>query len=144
VLRLVAWSLWSIALLSIDASAECVTIPTTVAQRLAGTPLVFVGDVLAVEEVILDPEPFVYRVRFRVLEAYKGTTMGERTFDLANGPDEFRFVPGHRVLVYASPNKRGKFSTGCAGSRDTLLNDAELVELRRHSEASSTATGQRP
>jgi hypothetical protein len=34
-LRLVTWSLCSIAFASIDASAECVAVPTTVAQRLA-------------------------------------------------------------------------------------------------------------
>ena len=142
-LRLVTWSLCSIALASIDASAECVTVPTTVAQRLAGSQLVFVGDVLAVEEVIRDPEPFVYRVWFRVFEAYKGTMTGEQTFDFATTPDDYRFVVGQRLLVYASRTRRGTFSAGCSGPRKTGLNDAELAELRRYSEVASPANGQR-
>ena len=111
--------------------AECIIIPQTRSQRLAATPLVFVGDVLKVQTVILDPEPFVNRVTFRVLEAYKGTTLGEQTFDFGATAEDFRFEAGQRVLVYAPRDLRGKFSAQCTATRRVALDDPELPELRK-------------
>ena len=111
--------------------AECIIVPQTRSERLAATPLVFVGDVLKVETVILDPEPFVYRVTFRVLEAYKGTTRGEQSFDFGATAEDFVFKVGQRVLVYAPRNHPGKFSTQCTPTRGVVLDDPELAQLRR-------------
>ena len=47
---------------------------------MALSQLVFVGEVLTVDAVNVDPV-FVYRVRIRVREAFKGTSTGERVFD---------------------------------------------------------------
>jgi hypothetical protein len=116
--------------------AECVIIPQTRSERLAATALVFVGDVLKVQTVILDPEPFVYRVTFRVLEAYKGTVRGEQTFDFGTTTEDVRFEAGQRVLVYASRDLRGKFSSQCTPTRRVVLDDPELAELRRLSGSS--------
>ena len=111
--------------------AECIRIQQTHAERLAVTPLVFVGDVLKAETVILDPEPFVYRVAFRVLEAYKGTARGEQSFDFGTTAEDFKFEAGQRVLVYAPRGRPGKFSTQCTPTRRVVLDDPELSELRK-------------
>ena len=111
--------------------AECVTIRQTRAERLAATPLVFVADVLKVETVILDPEPFVYRVTLRVIEAYKGTVRGEQSFDFGASAEDFEFATGQRVLVYALRGRPGKFSTQCSATRRVVLDDPELSELRK-------------
>ena len=116
--------------------AECVIIPQTRSERLAATALVFVGDVLKVWTVVLDPEPFVYRVAFRVLEAYKGTARGEQTFDFRTTAEDFRFQAGQRVLVYAPRDLRGKFSSQCTPTRRVVLDDPELSELRKLSASS--------
>ena len=110
--------------------AECIIIPQTRSERLAATALVFVGDVLKVQTVILDPEPFVYRVTFRVLEAYKGTARGEQSFDFGATAEDFRFEAGQRVLVYAPRDLRGKFSSQCTPTRRVVLGDPELTEQR--------------
>jgi hypothetical protein len=111
--------------------AECISIPTTLKQRVEGYRLVFVGDVLAVDAVI-DPEPFRWRVRFRVVEAFKGTERGERVFHFATSPDDFLFRIGTRVLVYAG-GPEDRVSTSCSPTRvvGTGDNDRELQELRK-------------
>jgi hypothetical protein len=117
-----------------NAQAECIIIRRSLSERLASTPLVFVADVLKVETVILDPEPFVYRVRFRVQEAFKGTSVGEQVFEFGATAEDFLFKEGQRVLVYAFRNDRGKFSTQCSATRGGMPDDPddpEIVELRR-------------
>jgi hypothetical protein len=106
-------------------------ITQTPVQLLASTPLVFAGEVLAVDTVILDPEPFIYRVRVRVQEAFKGTAAGEQVFDFSSTVESFRFEKGQRVLVFARRDQRGQFSTQCSATRLTTPNDREVAELRR-------------
>jgi hypothetical protein len=88
------------------AHAECVRTLETKVQRFARTTLVFYGTVLKVETVIQDPEPFVYRVRFK---------------------------EGQQVLVWAPLNQHGQFTTQCTATRTTTLDDSELIELRNFS-----------
>ena len=114
-----------------NAHAECISIRETMAQRFDRTQLVFYGEVLKVETVILDPQPFVYRVRFRIDQAYKGTTRGEQTFDFGSTAESFVFEPGQRVLVWAPLDQRGKFSTQCTATRTATVDDPELTELRK-------------
>ena len=116
-LRLCALVVCGAVLAGSGASAECVAVHRTIAERWQAASFVFVADVLGVETVILDPEPFVYRVRLRVLEAYKGASTGEQTFDVASTPDDYLFKAGQRVLVYAVRNQKGKFSTSCTSTR---------------------------
>jgi hypothetical protein len=109
--------------------AECVRrIPTTLKQRVEDYKLVFVGDVLAVDAVI-DPEPFRWRIRFQVVEAFKGTDRGERLFYFASSSEEFTFEIGTRVLVYAGGLDH-RLSTSCTPTRTTGENDHEVQELR--------------
>ena len=116
-----------------NAHAECVTTLETKAQRFARTALVFYGTVLKVETVIHDPEPFVYRVRFRVDQPYKGTAAGEHTFDFGATAEDFIFKEGQQVLVWAPLNQRGQFTTQCTATRTTSVDDSELTELRKFS-----------
>jgi hypothetical protein len=75
--RVVLLNVLAVAWVS-DAHAECIRTLETMAERFARTALVFSGEVLIVETVIFDTEPFVYRVRFRVDQPYKGTTAASR------------------------------------------------------------------
>jgi hypothetical protein len=113
-----------------ETHAECIRTLETIAERFARTPLVFLGEVLKVETVILDPEPFVYRVRFKVDESFKGTTGGEQTFDFGATAEDFIFKEGQRVLVWAPRNERGKFSTQCTDTRSAKPDDPVVTELR--------------
>ena len=113
-----------------ETHAECIGTLETIAERFARTPLVFFGEVLKVETVILDPEPFVYRVRFKVDQSYKGTSRGEQSFDFGATAEDFIFKEGQRVLVWAPRNERGKFSAHCTGTRSAKPDDPELTELR--------------
>ena len=113
-----------------NAHAECVRTLETKAERFARTALVFYGTVLKVETVIQDPEPFVYRVRFRVDQPYKGTTAGEQTFDFGATAEDFIFKEGQQVLVWAPLNQHGQFTTQCTATRTTTVDDSELTELR--------------
>jgi hypothetical protein len=114
-----------------DAHAECIGTLETMAERFDRTSLVFYGEVLKVETVILDPEPFVYRVRFRVVQPYKGTTRGEQTFDFGATAESFIFKEGQQVLVWAPLDQRRKFSTQCTATRTATVDDPELTELRK-------------
>lgn len=131
VVSFVGASLWGTG----PAYAECIRLNRTLSELLAETPVVFVADVLKVETVTLDPEPFVYRVRVRVREAFKGTSIGEQVFEFGATAEDVVFQEGQRVLVYAHRNDRGKFSTQCSATRTVVPDDAEVVELRRVSSA---------
>ena len=116
-----------------EAQAECISIRETAAERFDRTALVFYGEVLKVETVILDPEPFVYRVRFRVDQPYKGTTRGEQTFDFGTTAESFVFKQGQRVLVWAHRDSRARFGTQCSPTRTATSDDSELTGLRKMS-----------
>ena len=112
------------------AHAECARVVETVAERFARTPLVFYGEVLRVETIMLDPQRYVYRVRFLVDQAYKGTSPGEQTFEFAVTAEDFIFEDGQQVLVYARRDQQGKFLTQCTDTRETMSTDPVLTELR--------------
>ena len=68
------------------------------------------------------------RVEFRVLQAFKGSQRDRVALALQPSSEEFPYVKGQRVLVYA--NRAGRtWSTACARTR--LVSDAgsELVVL---------------
>jgi hypothetical protein len=110
--------------------AECVSIPGTVQQVFERYPIVFVGDVLAVDESIEpDPIPFRYRVRIRVVEPFKGIDAGEQVLYFATTPEDFRFKAGTRVLVYTSKSE-DRHSTACTPTR-IIYGDGEAMALRK-------------
>ena len=112
------------------AHADCARIHETIAERFARTPLVFYGEVVRVETIMLDPTKYVYRVRFLVDQAYKGTSAGEQTFEFGVSAEDFIFEDGQRVLVYAYRDQQGKFSTQCSDTHETMSTDPVLTELR--------------
>ena len=119
------------------AEAECITLFHSPAEYLASAAMVFVGDVLKMETVIPESasEPFFYRVRVRVREAYKGIDVGERTFEVQPTAEDVKLEEGRLMLVYAYRNPGGKFTTHCTPTRKTALDDPEVATLRRASAA---------
>jgi hypothetical protein len=132
-LRVVLLACASLAAVPSSGRAECISLSQTLEQILKGEKLVFVADVLAIDAVI-DPEPFRWRVRFQVLEAFKGTDRGERVFYFATAPEDFQFRIGTRVLVYAG-GRDDRLSTSCTPTRVVDADDGEVLELRRLSTA---------
>jgi hypothetical protein len=108
---------------------ECISLNESLEQAFMRFPLVFVGDVLGVDNV-LQPESYRQRVRFRVIEAYRGIERGERAVLFRPGAEDFKFEASQRVLVYAS-GTRDNYSTQCTATRVVTLEDAALQELRR-------------
>jgi hypothetical protein len=124
------------------ASAECVSLSRTLEQTFKGEKLVFLADVMAIDAVI-DPEPFRWRVRFQVVEAFKGTEPGERVFYFRTTPDDFKFTGGTHVLVYAG-GLDDRLSTSCTQTRVVGDNDREVQELRKLSAVGDKSGAQRP
>jgi hypothetical protein len=120
-----------------NAQAECVRVFSSPAEHLASAALVFLGDVLKIETVIPESasEPFFYRVRVKVREAFKGTDVGERTFEVQPTAEDVKLEEGRLMLVYAYRNPAGKFMTQCTPTRKTALDDPEVATLRRASAA---------
>ena len=72
------------------------------------TPVVFVGRVEAIEALrAADGAPQRQRVRFTVIEAFRGTTA--KSLDIMNYATSCHhgFAPGERWVVYALPDERG-------------------------------------
>ena len=115
-------------------SAECITDGGGPKKRLGGYPLVFVAEVLGFEKSN-QPESLNYRVRFRVIEAFRGINSGERVLEFQSSAESFRFAVSQRVLVYAH-GTAGNYSTHCTATRIVTLDDSEVKELRRLSRRS--------
>jgi hypothetical protein len=119
-------------------SAECITDGETPRKRLSQYPLVFVGDVLNFEKSSR-PESTNYRVRFRVIETFRGIDAGERVLEFTSTAESFSFATSNRVLVYASLETRDTYSTQCTATRVVASEDREVQELRRLSRRSDAA-----
>lgn len=114
--------------------AECI-LPQddTLCGRFAGHSEIFLGDVVAVEDVV-EPEDkgWHQRVRFRILERFKGSDETERTIQFGRmAAGDFVFGPGQRVLVYGHVFG-AELSTRCTSTRlfDGIGNDVEVGVLR--------------
>jgi len=119
---------------SAHVSAECITNGENPKKRLDLYPVVFVGEVLGFESS--DQREFLaYRVRFRVIEAFRGIEVGERILQIRQTAESFTFAPSQRVLVYAhgTPND---YSTQCTATRVVVSDDREVLDLRRLSRVS--------
>jgi len=109
--------------------AECITDGEVPKKRLGLYPLVFVADVLNLEKAS-QPESTNYRVRFRVIEGFRGIDVGERVLEFQQTAESFSFAASQRVLVYAS-GTRDQYSTQCTATRVVAAEDREVQELRR-------------
>jgi hypothetical protein len=111
------------------AAAECITLSQRPSDRLREHKMVFVADVLGLDNII-EPESFRYRVRFQVIEAIKGIGRGEQAVQFAPTAEDFAFKVGQRVLVYVA-GEPGRYSNQCTPTRETMLEDPEVQDLRR-------------
>jgi hypothetical protein len=94
-------------------SAECLSPPPT-CEALGRADLVFHGRVVSIDWVVPNSTAKGSRVTFAVIRAFKGVK-GETfsgTFDAA-GAEEFQFVAGMDVIVYAR-RERGVWATSCS------------------------------
>ena len=124
---LVAVIAWPSA--STRVSAECVSDGGSPSKRLKSYPLVFVGDVRGFEGSF-QPNWLGYRVKFQVIEAFRGIEVGERIVSFVSTAESFAFAPSQRVLVYAS-RSQDDYSTQCTATRVVSSDDREVLELRR-------------
>lgn len=94
--------------------------------------LVFVADVMMVEpEAGPTRSGFATRIQFRILQKFKGALDDQVKLSLAPSSEEFSYMKGQRVLVYASPSGRleDSWSTMCSRTREVALADNELSVL---------------
>jgi len=107
--------------------AECVTglEQPQICGALGASDAVFLADV---EDVRLVPGSGSYEVRFRVLEAFKGISVGERTLRFIGSSESFSFQVGQRVLVYAGTDGDA-WTTQCSRTRlaDKLTEELEVL-----------------
>jgi hypothetical protein len=107
-----------------EAKAECPglgTICTSFDQAAA----VFLADVESVGAPA--PRPSV-EVVFRILEVFKGTPTP--TMQLFWSVESYRFEPGQRVLVYATRDADGRWSSTCTRTRLLDEGSPEIEILR--------------
>lgn len=109
------------------ASPRC--LESSVSQRLKGSTAVFTGEALAVGPV----EHFL-ETRFKVLEAFKGTTVATelrvRTYH-SNSPEAPKFEPGRTYLVFAHGRGGNLMAGACAGTVEIRYAKQAISELRR-------------
>jgi hypothetical protein len=108
---------------------ECIMLNESLEQAFMRFQLVFVADVLGIDNV-LQPESYRQRVRFRVIEAYRGIERGEQVVLFRPTAEDFKFEASQRVLVYAT-GTRDNYSTQCTATRVVTLEDGLLAELRQ-------------
>jgi hypothetical protein len=100
-------------------------------EELKSAQLVFYGEVLGVE----GPDTGVpQRIRFRISRVIKGVKTGAWSGAFAFGPEDYRFRPGERVVVYASL-RADEWSTACTRTRafapgDKALLESEIAQLK--------------
>ena len=86
----------------------------------------------------VQPNWLNYRVKFQVIEAFRGIEVGERVLSFVSTAESFAFAPSQRVLVYASKS-REDYSTQCTATRVVSSDDREVLELRRLSRRQAPA-----
>jgi hypothetical protein len=130
VLRLVTALLVALAATDAPLRADCaVAGDTPICHGLGESELIFLADVVAAEDATAGGMR-VADVRFRVLERFKGVVPPDATlrFD-ATQAEHFTFVPGQRLLVYAS-RSQGRWHSGCTRTRAVHDGDPEIEILR--------------
>jgi hypothetical protein len=114
----------------VELFAECIG-PGSTRDGLRRAAAVFVGSVESVEVVGL-PEAVRHRVRFRLVEHFKGSKTAQQTLEFVQTPEGFVFAVGQRVLVYADPvQSQTSFSTQCTSTKLANLAANEIRTLRQ-------------
>ena len=103
---------------------------TPVIDALEGSAIVFAGTV----EGVGTADGGSTRVTFKVVEAFKGASRGQRKVEFSNYFGSFRFQPGQQVLVFAHRFSEEELFVTTACSRTGLLDAAraDLLELRQY------------
>ena len=111
------------------ASSSCAAV-ATICAAYERSSLVFAGDVLSVQpEAGPTRAGMTTRVQFRVLERFKGAPGSDVTLSLAPSSEEFSYVEGQRLLVYAG-RQRGAWSTACTRTTHASVAANEALVLR--------------
>jgi hypothetical protein len=125
---LVLWAIGAIVGLPDVAWSSCPATGSMCAAYERAT-LVVVADVQSVQpDVGPTRAGVVTHVQFRILRGFKGSLGRERDLSLNPSSEEFSYVKGQRVLVYA--DRVGKtLSTACTRTRQVSLTDSEVLAL---------------
>jgi hypothetical protein len=119
-----------LAAAEVPTRADCAVVgDTPICYGLGESELIFLADVISVQDATAGGMR-VADVRFRVLEPFKGVLAPDATlrFD-ATQAEQFTFVPGQRLLVYAS-RSQGRWHSGCTRTRVVGADDPEIDILR--------------
>jgi hypothetical protein len=119
-----------LAAAEVPVRADCAAVgDTPICHGLRESELIFLADVVGVQDATAAGMR-VADVRFRVLERFKGVLTADVTlrFD-ATQAERFTFVPGQRLLVYAS-RSQGRWHSGCTRTRAVSEDDPEIDILR--------------
>jgi hypothetical protein len=110
-------------------SGECVA-PAPCCEAYKRAALVFLAEVEAVQPAAGPTRSgVVTQVGFRVLESFKGPSGNHVTLALKPSSEEFPYVKGQRVLVYANRFKE-TWSTACTRTRQVSRTDTEPQVVR--------------
>jgi hypothetical protein len=75
-------------------------------------------------------------IRFRVIERFKGVSASDLRLSFAVSSEEFNFIQGQLLLVYAS-QWEGKWVAACTRTREAVSTDSEVAALRGLSQGKS-------
>jgi hypothetical protein len=112
------------------ASGECAA-PAPCCEAYKQAALVFLAKVDGMQPAAGPMRSGVLtQVRFRILEWFKGSSGNQLTFTLKPSSEEFDYVTGKRVLVYATRSDGGTWSTACTRTRQVSPTDPEPQVVR--------------
>ncbi|MCI0662095.1 MAG: carboxypeptidase-like regulatory domain-containing protein [Acidobacteria bacterium] len=130
-IRLSILFLW--VLTPTSAYAEC-AVPGPICESFKRATIVFHGEVI--EVVAPKGKSGVLKVKFRILEGFKGVSASELRLAFGPSSEEFHFVQGKRLLVYAS-QWQGLWSAECTRTREAISTDSEVAAVRGLSQSQS-------
>ena len=113
--------------------AECAA-PAPICDTYQQAKIVFLGEVI--EVAAPKAAPHALRVLFRVTEGIKGVSGSHLTLAFARSSEEFHFVKGQQVLVYAR-QWRGYWFAGCTRTKEAIATDPEVAVVRGLSQGQS-------
>jgi hypothetical protein len=120
----------ALVLASANIAAASCPAPGPVDASYRGANLVFVGEVVSIDPASGPTRSgVVTRVRFRIIELFKGVTPANGDLELQPSSEEFPYEVGQRVLVYAVRGSTG-WSTACTRTKKLSASDTEVAIIR--------------
>jgi hypothetical protein len=108
------------------AYADCAA-PGPICDAFRRATIVFLGDVAEITAPKTGSRAL--RVRFRVIEGFKGVSASDLALAFEPSSEEFNFVQGQRLLVYAI-QWRGYWMAACTRTREAVSTDSEVAAVR--------------